>query len=456
MRRRALLTGVVAGTVGLAGCGESGDSSDRGNYGAPDSESSGGSRPDVDLPAGLTRTVETTFGPRRRLVLSTLPGERSPPGTKFTAGFLETATAESPPRVWTALTNVCDEERTLTLGTTPPFSGYEGRQITWHRSRDVGLVLLPDDDREYAHSDLAIPEEPQNATLGNRTVDNRSAPNATAVDAAEADAPEKCWRARTLLATRDRPNEVTLAPGESITGEYVLLWYHAMLSCPVRRGGYHFEDDREGLGLVVSTWERSLERPVSATFDRTVPGLPGYDATVWYHRIDADAAVYLSPDRERLGPPRDRVTVTFQNFSFGTLAVDPRDWGLYRLEDDGWQRVLDRRRADDPRPVPPGGGSRVTLRLGTEPGETEGDDPYVGNLEPGVYAVRHGTIGGVETEGRGPLRIENRRETGDGVTYAAVVVLGDPDERMGTRRGARGPARDDRTDDVPRDGSQKP
>jgi hypothetical protein len=424
VRRRTLLSGVVASTVGLAGCGEFGENSDRGNYGVPGDGSGGEDGSGPALPPGLTRVADAAFGPRRRMVISTLPGERAPPGTRFTVGFVETATAESPPRVWTALTNVGDEDRTVTLGTTPPFSGYLGHTITWSRSGDIGLVLVPDDDREYANFDLVIPDEPQNATLRDGIVGNESDGTADAGDGTGEDAPAKCWRARSLLAAPDRTNEVTLAPGESITGEYVLLWYHGIWSCPARRGGYHFEDEREDLGLVISAWDPGLEAPGTAVLDRSVPGLPGYDATVWYHLVDADAAVYLEPTRERLTTPRDRLTVTFQNFSFGTLAVDPWDWDLYRLEDDGWRRAMDPRQTGDPGPVPPGGGSRVSLRVGTAPEDPDGNLPYAGDLEPGVYAVRHGTTGGVDTDGRGPLRIENRVRGEGEVTYAALVRLG--------------------------------
>lgn len=424
VKRRALLASMVGGSAGLAGCGAG--EPDRGALEVPgDGEENGTGtvgKTDLDLPGGLTRSVRTSFGPRRRLVVSTVPGARPPNGTRITAGFVETATADAPARLWVGMTNVSNTTLTHRFGPTPPFSGYYGRRITWGQIGDDQLLLVPDDDRRYADFDLVIPDSPGNVTreTGQPTT---TAPSGDVHDEPGDESGHGCWRARAYLAAPVRAPRVTLAPGESIAGEYAVLWNRSMAYCPPRRGGYLFEDARERIPLVISTWDPPLSAPAPPAFDRSVPALPGFDGTVWFHRVHEDATVYLEPETERVSLPQTVVTVTFQNFSVETLGVHTDDWGVFELVDGKWITVVDNRPDGGPTPIPPGGGHRLSVALSSATDDPETDVPFVGGVTPGVYAIRHGTIDGVDTNGRPPLRIE-RDSTGDvRIAYGAVVTV---------------------------------
>jgi len=425
VNRRALLSGVLASAVGLAGCG--GPESDRQGYDVPEDDpgSPTGGSGASELPDGLARIATSTFGPDRRLAVSLPPRGSPPDGTEVTAGFVDPASAESPARLWVGLTNVTDDELQLEFGPTPPFSAYHGRVLNGGRSGPRNLLLVPDDARQYASYDRVIPDRPGNATRRTRGITRtpETGPTTTTTTPPEGD-DEQCWRADAFLAAPLENFEVTMAPGETVGGEYAVLYSTAIGYCPPRRGGYLFEDRLERLSLVVSTWDPSLEPAKETGFDRSVPALPGTDGTVWYHRIDRNARVYLEPTTERVGLPTDSLSVTFQNYSVETLSIDPDRWGLYRLVDGDWTTVVEPRYRGRSRAVAPGGAHRLTFRLSSQSEDPGGPGAFVGGLEPGLYAVRHGSAGTLNTDGDSPLRARTPPQGGDArVAYAALVEV---------------------------------
>lgn len=435
MKRRALLSALVSGTAAISGCGASGTGGGgRGTFGVPETEAETptetttretetsavttgeptttveGVDPRVDAvadatpPRGAIRSVLSTIAGDRRLVLSHVGGS-PPPGTTLTAAFTGPPSPEEPARVWLALRNDADRERTFAFGPTPPFSEYHGDPGPTVGARQSGLLLVPDDDRGYAQSVMVPDELPSNPA---------------------------CWRTTGVFVSPDPRTKLALGPGESAVGEYAVLLPHDASACLPEHQVFVFSDRILGVSLGLSVWAPSVAAPGDSALDRSVPSLPGPASTAWYHTAD-EATVYLRPLDEHLEPPSDGTAFLLRNFSHRTLRFDAGDWGLYKLHEGRWFRIQPWETASQFRRLPPGGESAVRLRFDNRLQSM--NRSVLSGIGGGLYAVRYGSVPLVRDYDEDPVLIPGEGGAGPSTPdpdepreaqAALVQVAGDP------------------------------
>ncbi len=472
MKRRTLLAALVPAAAGIAGCQslgaedeESPPGARRTTFGVPPTETSTTDgttaegydpptgttdrdtpvvRPpeavrqgqDLSPPGDLTRAVETQVGPPRRMVLANRPLGGVPSGFQLVAGFLGTATRQSPARLWIGVQNATDADRVVEFGPTPPLSTYRGDPgdpVGTSTDPPPHLVLVPGTESLYPVSEV-VPDRPTDG----------------------------CWAVTGTPAGRAPPAEpgaTLLEPGEAIAGEYLVL-SATPDGCLPERERYQFGDG-SGVGLLVSVWSPRTAAPASSRFDRSVPSLPGEDRTRWFHEATPDTTVYLEPSAERVELPAARVEFSLRNFSATTLSINPAEWVLYKFHGGEFKRVGPWAFSLPLTFVGPGDEHAIELGIEKRPGDLSGssaDDAEersgasaddsdersgasavnrMAGIGPGLYAVQHGTSG-VDPGTDGPLVVglESGSETVERpqAVYAALLrVVGDALELTPTR-----------------------
>ncbi len=390
MRRRRLLSGFVAGAAGLAGCSALENSGDRDPYGVPNDTATdertttstttanvAGPQqlrdPGVEVvstlrpPSEVTRAVDWTVGDGKRLVLVPGPAPATPEGTELTVGFTRPANGDGPARLWVGLVNGADRELRIGFGATPPFSGYYGDV---HASVEAppprtGLLVIPDDDRNYASYDYVVPDEPTDG----------------------------CWRAVGPAVGPPVRSVVDVPPGQGIAGEYVALAPNDALQCLPPRATIAFGSEEEEVGFAVRVWQKAEAAPGESRFDRTVPPLPEFERTLWFHDAGPETPVYLAPRHERLELEADSTAVVLRNFSATPLAIDPGGWDLYKLYRGDWKHVAPWVTPTRSTTVPPGDEHSLPFLVDNDPDRDREETPdvaTVSGLGGGLYAVRHG------------------------------------------------------------------
>lgn len=214
------------------------------------------------------------------------------------------------------------------------------------------------------------------------------------------------WR----LATSSRewfPETATLAPDETILGEYYLVGSDDTSNEPLGVGRYEFL--YQGEGFVVSVWETDAPGPSaeSTHAGADVPNLPDAEEMAWYHEADASTPVYLQPSAEHVEAPAC-IDFDLENRSHERLSGNPYSWGLYKLVGGEWFRI-------EPWAIP------QPLAY-VQPGETDESSLalYHGNVLDCDDARSVDHLGG----GRYAYRVGYSREE---ETHAALVDLDAPE-----------------------------
>ncbi|PSQ17475.1 hypothetical protein BRD00_07130 [Halobacteriales archaeon QS_8_69_26] len=351
---------------------------------------------DLAVPSAVDRSLLAGVPEDRRLVFS-FDGDL-PDDTTLTAGFLRPPDLEDPARVWMALRNDADRQRTFGFGPTPPFSGYFGQSPTGFGPEPM---LVPDDDRGYARPGI-VPDDPRG---------------------------EGCWTAESVFVAPDVRTKLALGPGEAVVGEYALVFGHQAEACFPEHQVYAFRDPVMDFRLLLGTWDPAVAVPGESRFDRSVPSLPGVAGTAWYHTA-ADAQVYLEPRGETLSLPRDSTDFLLKNFSTDRIRIDEAGWRLYKYRDGRWFRVLPWETDRNYVHLPPGGESRVLLSMDNRIGYNR--QGIVRDIGGGLYAARYGSIPLLADFDSGPLRVdgddpgEPAEEEPRQAQAALVAVEGDP------------------------------
>lgn len=384
MRRRALLTAL--GTVGLSGC--AGMLADRGETTettppatrtaeGPETTASGEentetatdktTRNDEEDSSGFPPTasvVDLRTGPR---TLSLAPLHyRSDDGAKVTAEFADTATEHYPATVRATLTNANDYANTFRLEETPPFG-----EVTDARLRDRR-------DLTYESSWYLVP------TATHDLVDR--SPDYTL-------GPEGYWRLLGNPAPK-LPRTTLLDPGETITGEYVLLGHSEGSGRPT--GTYEFTGYGD-TSLSITAWETSAPGPAEPSrFAGASPPVlsDGEDEKSsagphWYHDAGAETVVYLEPSAELVRTPA-RLDFTLYNYTRNSVEGNPYHWVLYKFVDGEWFHLAPWGWPSPLGSVPPGGTEDWTLYAFDGKGVQAEGGTSVGFLGGGRYAFEVG------------------------------------------------------------------
>jgi len=355
MRRRALLAALAAGSSALAGCSLlDGEETSRGTFAAdvttpePTTAQPFTAGPDP-LQRGFTRPTAATT----HRVAITRPVD-VPDGLAVTLGFSEPETVESPAKVYArvAVPEDADEAVSVPVGPTPPLSEYAGYTAEERRK----LTLVP---RRAGPADEDIVRRDRG-----------------------------CWRPVLPIGPEaGSRRERTLEPGESVGRDYFLVTPWATDRC-MQPGAFQFRTDA-GWSFHVASF-LVVEPEASAFDDRTVPPLPGFQATRWYHETDGTA--FLDPQAESVGLPRATPRFVFHNQLLRTFRAPAGAWRLYKLADGTWHHVAPLSRTDGQRRLLPGSTSTLQLSLFTDPDvPDEGERRVVGGLGQGTYAVAYPT-----------------------------------------------------------------
>jgi hypothetical protein len=381
MRRRALLTTLVAGTSTLAGCVSFGSpATDSETTRATDQQPTADTADAPDEQSADT-TAESPVEPSESFSIVDLDTVRrtyaltptryySDDEARVALQFARTGTADHPPAVAVSLTNDNDFENTFRLDWLPPF----GR----HGSRNPHRLGRPREDYETAYR----------ATL--YFVPTDAHPLVDDPPAVEQDA-DGVWRLADSPNTSEwGPEQYRLAPGETLRGEYALVGHPEGAGTGRPTGVYEFRGGDSGLRLAV--WD--TDRPGPTTDSRFAgTDLPPIRRTregesvptAWFHDADATTPSYVLPETERATLP-EGIEFTFVNASRETTRCG--HWTLYKLVDGEWFHVAPYVRTADCRLLRPGG--TKTWDLHAYPGEaipSYGDQRTVGYLGGGRYGV---------------------------------------------------------------------
>lgn len=261
------------------------------------------------------------------------------------------ATADGPAVLRATLTNLNDFANTFRLHDTPAFG------IRSHAMPDTTTNRLPVFLAPTGNHDLRT-----TAPEFERTDDGR-------------------W----VLERKEKwlPRTVTLAPDETVHGEYYVLGHPDSRKPPL--GRYEIGAD---FALGLTAWRSSRSGPDGhSTFaGETVLSLPVEAPVHWYHEADSATQVYLQPSTERTTLPA-KVDFVLHNHSRATLGCE--SFAIYRQEADGWRRLTWGYAVQACYSTPPG--DRKTFRLRAFPGKVipGGDHGMRGRsmqLDPGRYA----------------------------------------------------------------------
>jgi len=391
MRRRALLSAVTAGTVGLAGCSfrwgprHGGGNRDDGATRTPppdgettppgtDGPGTTGEPPTTDPPeppdSSLPEIGEPTArspGPRILAVRPT--GVRYANRLELEFGFAD-RTDDGPPYLGVSLENGRDHEVVVETDTLPVIGRPYASQS--RESFEPAVVFAPAEENELA----------------------RWAPDVER-------GPEGYWR---LTDTDERsvayPERLRLAPGERRRADCVVVGHHESTGRPT--GVY---ETRARAGAVeVTVWHSERPGPTAPSRfgDRAVPSpFEDADASVtWYHEAGPETPVYVAPSTERAALP---ASVRFSAVNHTAETLGCGEWRLFKLVDGAFYDLDVGVVTSTCRPLPPGARSQYELRAFRDV-PLSNDDPVQhakGFLGGGTYAVVAGY--GAETGSSGAL-----------------------------------------------------
>jgi hypothetical protein len=389
MRRRALLAALTASASAIAGC----------------SLLSNSERPQDTFAVSETPTETTTartFDPpsdpvQRAFVVPDEGDHRVavtaptgiPDDVSITLGFTSAPSPDEPATLYArvGVRDAADGPVELPVGATPPLSAYRG-------------VHEPEATDEDARSMLLVP---QRAGVAFDELVRRD---------------QRCWRPKLPVGPQDGTEKTrSLDPGEALAREYYLVTPWANDRC-LRRGAYEF---RAAAGWQFHLCPYHREAPdESAYTNETVPHLPGFRGTHWYH--EADPTLFVRPQPEQVGLPSATARLEFRNQTDSTVRVDESAWALYKLESGRWYPIAPLAGLDDTveyDPIYPGRTSSLSLTFTTNPDAVDDDEPRaVGGLAQGRYAVAY------------PATLELPGPDDDGArpTAALLTVVGNPPE----------------------------
>lgn len=383
MDRRRLLSTLVMGVAGLAGCNAFNDRSQQPPP-TPAPVPTAEPPPATDTPtdtsdrngsqfSNMASIVDLGTGPRTLSLFP--PTYREADGVIVTVRFVAPATAKHPARLRATLRTATDGPTTVALREMPPFQRITAARVPPNACRGdcpATLYLVPTAEHELA------PHSP-NTERG----------------------PKGYWRkADTSNTIPTLPPTVRLGPDESITGEYVLLGSATRIGFPT--GQYDFRASNDG-GFTIAVWETNAPGPASASrFEgATVPALPDTTSMAWYHNASPQTVAYLKPTTERADLPAN-VAFTLINHARQPLTGNPYYWKLLKLVNGEWFHI-----APGGWPVPlaavaPGAMKTWTLQAfhdrADEHMSSPGDGLAVGTLGGGTYAFEVGMNRGKRTQ----------------------------------------------------------
>ncbi len=430
MRRRALLSAVTAGTVGLAGCSLS--------WGPDDGEAAGppatdGSTADADgttaapgatgtpgdddrglqagpsTPAETTPVVDLATGPR---TLAVRPAGLRHAGRAHMSFGFRRPDGEGPALLAVTVGNLRDHDVVLETRRLPTLG------------RAVARPPAPNDDPGLAFVPRGVNE------LARRQPDLERGP-------------EGYWRlAEGAAAERPYPDRVRIAPGDRVRADCAVVGPPGTSGRP--SGLY--EAVGSGARLAVTVWHSERPGPTAPSRfgDRTVPPpFPDSErAVTWYHEAGPETPVYVVPEAERATLPT-RVSFRAINHTAETLGCG--EWGVFKLVDGTPYDLNPPGQSVGCRRLRPGERERWDLRAfgGTPVPGDESSGRTAGFLGGGTYAVVAGY--GAETETSGALLdlegppvevrptdgVETRRD-GDVVVVSVPFPEGDPEPGTAT------------------------
>lgn len=312
-----------------------------------------------------TRLGESTDDAANHVSLST------PDGGKVHLGFTATATPDHPATVLATLVNENDWPHRFVLDDVPAFVGanYARRHHSeFSRRFDAGTA----DDRESTL--YLVPTARHQLADDEPTVER---------------GPEGYWRLNS--SPPELPDAVTLAGGDFVAGEYYVLGRSNRVGMPT--GTYEFSVGNGGLTLVA--WDTATPGPTSPSrFVESVESLPTDEDTPWFHDADSTTALFLQPERERIGLP-GRIAFRLVNHSRNHLSGNPFFWELYKRVDGEWYEVVPRGVAMPVATITPGETHGYSLSLFHGSG-LESDDEHadlgvsIDRLGGGRYAFASG------------------------------------------------------------------
>jgi hypothetical protein len=344
MRRRTLLTGLSAGIGALAGCSTVLSGSSDTPTTTPTEQPTDSPTPTSEAP---DETEEWELGAASIIDLDTATRTyalaplryRSDDGADIRLRFSSTATADGPATVEAMLTNENSFENTFRLEWTPPFGrlfsdtphpmGDRGGEHTYR----VGLIFAPTANHDLVDDPPALKR-----------------------------AADGYWRP-VGDTTPELPDQVRLAPDETIRGEYALVGRAEGAGRGRPPGVYEFSRAGER-PLRVTVW--NTDSPGPATDSRfagaSIPALPGDSDTAWFHNADASTPTFVRPSIEQTALPA-RVEFTFLNRSRTPTSCG--HWNFYKVQDDEWFHLGPFIHTSDCRVVSPGDTMTWTLRAAT-------------------------------------------------------------------------------------------
>lgn len=369
MRRRALLSTLAAGSIGLAGCSALADEHRNGTTTPTDDTPTDSDEPN-GTPAG--EPPESGLGMASIVTLETVPRTlalapihyRTDDDAEVRVWFERTATPDTPAVVRAHLRNAGKATNMFDLGESPPFSPTgatsdqprkPGEEWADHDGGyRVELVLAPTDAHELAE---AVPEY----ELGE----------------------DGTWRLAEDVSPW-LPERVSLDSGEVVEGEYVLLGRADGAEHGRPTGTYDFHWRRGGFS--VTAWDSRNPGPdgESRFAGEPVPQFPGEGDVAWYHEAGPATPSWVQPETEHAELPA-RVDFTFVNHH--EESTECGKWDLYKLVDGQWFRVAPWAHTAECRILPPGGEKTWTLRAFS--GDAVACDDFgldTGHLGGGVYA----------------------------------------------------------------------
>lgn len=393
MRRRALLTSIIAAS---AGCASIGEPTATNRTTEPPSDRTTAEQPTGTPPAGpdrFTSVVDLQTGSRTYAYAPTRM--RTDQGLVARLWFQRTATADGPAVVGGWLANRAEYDVTVPTRTVPVVGDPDGRARDVDAETDT-LYLAPTPDHALA---TTVPEVERG--------------------------PDGFWRARELGDWY--PDRLSLDSGEWVRLAAAVVGGPAATGRPPGRYVFRRADPRVRLAV----WPTDTPGPTadSRFADRSVPSVG--EQTVWFHEADRTTPVFVRPTRERLTLDG---RVRFRAINHSHQRVGCGHWNLYKLVDDRWFHVDPIVHTADCRQLLPGEQVEWSLRaFNGRPVACECDGLTRGWLGGGLYAVVSGY--------------------GESGTGALVELVGDPVELRPTpdatveREGATARVTTERFDD---------
>lgn len=329
MRRRTLLSALVASASATATAGCSGFEDerrrDRETFGVGDTtepERDGDDRGALG-PVGYSQfegTVATLPDAGHAIAVSPSgTGLQSARGLRF--AFERDASAAGPATVRATLVN---RSASAVVVDTAGIPAFEPRPAYWNGSGGA-IAFAPTDDHPFATRSPTV-RRSTNGTWTTPAVDD--------------------WL----------PRELELEGLERVTGRYALVGVEQL--GPVSSGRYRLGEG--DLGTAAYVWDLDAPGPAStSTLDaRSLPSLGRFDR--WFHEVTPTTEAWLEPTRERVKAPA-RVSFELVNHRRETLVGRDDRWQLYRLVDEAWYPLTWRTPVEFTDPLLPGERASWTL-----------------------------------------------------------------------------------------------